>query len=182
MKKNIFKAISALALMGVISTPVFAGEIEAQVTDNFSTVVEDTNFNARNDDRFRFQDVPVNNQPITTAGVSWDQLPNTPYARFYVSNTTNQQMTVFFTSPAGSFIPAWQIPAGQSRTSSMFAAATGNWRMSFTTPVGAVSGRVSVRIADFPLPSMSAIENMEALLFNNGDIDILTFNDFHDFQ
>jgi len=91
----------------------------------------------------------VDGATISNNGVSWIH-PNThPYARTYITNTSDETMTVTFTHGDGS-LATFTISANSSRR---FIGTNyhGTIRISFSTSSGAGTGTVSVRASNVSL-------------------------------
>ncbi len=87
----------------------------------------------------------LRNVAITSSGRTWRLVDGDRAYVITVSNTTNQQMKVTVT---GGSPTTFYVPANSSRSVTKNNAASGTYRVSFSTSSGAVSGTFSVRVSD----------------------------------
>lgn len=93
----------------------------------------------------------IDNESIGSSGVYWNQPKGFKSYRVYVTNDTNEEMTVTVRYPSG-----WgrtdyyieTIPANSGKPFTVNNAQPGTHRVSFNTSTGYISGKISVRVSD----------------------------------
>lgn len=94
-------------------------------------------------------DLIIDKANITDDGISWRQPYGYNAFRVWVSNTTNKAMTVKISSTWG-YSKTVSVPANSSKTvvTENDAHSLVTYKVNFTTSIGTVSGKVSVRVSD----------------------------------
>lgn len=131
--------LTSVLILASIGGTVFAEESTDVVLDGSS--VEEISA--------RTTDLIIDKANITDDGVSWRQPYGYNAFRVWVSNTTNKTMTVKITSTWG-YEQTITVPANSSKTvkTENNAHSLVTYRVDFSTSIGTVSGKVSVRVSD----------------------------------
>ena len=144
------KKISTLLLTGaiIISATGIAACASEMPSDAYNSTVE---YSVEDNMSARASKVIFDNKKITSAGVSWKQPWGYNAFRVWVSNTTNEVMTVKVTSTWGYHtevnIPAKSQKVVDINNDAHFV----TYSVDFDTPSGTVDGYVSVRASDVDL-------------------------------
>lgn len=91
----------------------------------------------------------IDNHAITTSGTSWQQPNGFPFWRAFITNDSDQTLTVTYTYSTGQTMRV-VVPARNTLTSTTSNATAGTTRADFSSPNGTVNGRITVRVSSLP--------------------------------